>query len=511
MREIHAGIKAHPESAIKRGGIKMMKKWGMILSLSGALVISTEVMSQSGGGGAVLNPNCCYMSKISTSEDCCKGGWGNEENFEWRGGTCCSINNVTAAYALSPEGIPIRGGVVTEDCCTSQIAKGKDPGNYVFWPLEGAADTQNMPGNGGICCIADSWKYWSTGSNNARCCRAQGGEEHSDRCCFQAYDFDKKAHSKECCKAAEGKWENGDCCATEKDGTAMANQMYQSMTLDGKVVITYSGAKVTSNCCVGDGGNAYNKAFDSGVADLGCCIGGTVYGRAYNDSSETDVIEDCCKSPKVVSDLGDIDACCASDEDGYVKKVTLDDGSELKSGACCKGNVYIKKFVNPQNGNYGDTDCCETGKFAIGGACCQNSDDKEYPDGDYYGCCPSSNYADGGNGGEGECCEDPTSPRNIKGKPTQACCEHAYGEWVTSSSSAPGDPDQEESSASCCRGSMDIMTGSRTAACCENAGGKWMYNSFCCITWGKKINGACVADGLPEEGDKGYAGPLGGR
>ena len=487
-----------------------MKKWGLLLTFTSILMGSSNCFGQMSGSQLP----CCWTSQIHESPECCTlGAWGNEERFEWRldastyDGGCCSQANVTEAYPADSSGEFVRGSVVTQTCCESQNKRGASPGNYKFWPTSGSQNLEDDPDKGGICCIADSWKFWSTGSNNARCCRAQGGEEHSDRCCFQAYDFDKKAHSKECCKAAEGKWENGDCCATEKDGTAMANKIEQTTTADGKVEVTYSGAKVTSNCCVGDGGNTYNKAFDSGVADLGCCIGGTVYGVSYDDANANNVIEDCCKSPKVVSDLGDIDACCASDEDGYVKKVTLDDGSELKSGACCKGNVYIKKFVKPQNGNYGDMDCCETGKFAIGGACCQNSDDKEYPDGDYYGCCPSSNYADGGNGGEGECCEDPTSPRNVKGKPTKACCEHAYGEWVGgNSSSSAGDPDQEESSASCCRGSWDIMTGSRTAACCKNAGGKWMDNSFCCITWGKKVNGACVADGLPEEeGEKGYA------
>ncbi len=500
----------------------MMKKWGLLFLFLSSLTVSTDVFSQYGSGDLP----CCWRSQIHESPECCvDGAWGNEERFEWRidasttDGGCCSQINVTEAYPADSSGEFVRGAVVTQTCCESQGERGASPGNYKFWPTSGSQNLEDDPDKGGICCIKDSWKFWSTGSNNRNCCKAQGGEEHSKRCCFQAYDLEKDAHSKECCKQTDGKWENGDCCASATDGTAMANKIEQTITADGKVEVTYSGVKVTKNCCIDDDGETYNKAFDSGVADLGCCINGTVYGLAYNDSSESDVIEDCCENSKTVTELGSLDACCASGEEGYVKKTKQSDGTELKSGACCNGDVYIKTFVKPKKNtdgstNYGNMECCETGKFAIGGACCQNSDDKEYPDGDYYSCCPSSNLADASNVNDRECCEDPTSPRNVNGKPTQACCENAYGEWVSGNkSSAAGDPDQEEeSSASCCKGSMDIMTGSRTEACCQNAGGKWMDNSFCCITWGKKVNGACVADGLPEEeGEQEYAGPLGGR
>lgn len=480
----------------------MMKKWGLLLLFLSSLTVATDVFSQY--GSATLP--CCWKSQVHFSKACCEdGAWGNEAAFEWRelgtDGACCSKSNVVEAFAEHSSGEYFRDAVLTQTCCESQNKKGKDPGNYAFWPTPGSASVADGPGKAGVCCIKDSWKWWSTGSNNGRCCRAQGGKEQNNHCCFDAYDLDSKGHSKECCKAAEGKWENGECCGSEKDGMAMANKMQNKLESDGTVTITMSGAKVTSNCCTGDGGKAYNSAFNGGDAELGCCFNGDPYGVSY--TSDNNLVEGCCEKPKKVTDLGDLDACCEEGEEGYIATTTGKGGEEEKAGACCKGEVFIKKFVEPRDGNYGNMDCCPIGEYVIDGACCKNKDDKAYPNSDFYDCCPSSNYADGSNGGEGECCEDPTSPRNMKGKPTKACCEHAYGEWVVSSGSS-GDPDKKESSASCCRGSMDIMTGSRTEACCQNASGIWM-GTFCCGSWGKKVDGACKADSLPDSvsGDKG--------
>lgn len=489
-----------------------MKKWGLLLFFLSSLMVTTDGFSQSSGSGQTGSLSgsqlpCCWKSQIHTSPECCvQGAWGNEENYEYRmddgDGGCCAKNNVTEAFTKHENGEYVRGSVITKTCCESQDEKGKDPGNYKFWPTQGSTSTEDEPGKGGVCCIADSWKWWSTGSNNGRCCRAQGGKEKDDRCCIGAYDVDSKTSSKECCKVAEGEWKNGDCCAKEKDGMAVPSHMERSV-VNGKVEVSMSGAKVTSNCCTADGGQAYNKSFDGGNAELGCCIGGSTYGVSYDDANANNVIEGCCLSPKTVSDLGDIDACCNSDEEGYIKTQENSSGGEDKVGACCKGQVYIKAFVEPKDGNYGNQECCETDKFVIGGACCQNSDDKDYPDGDYYSCCPSSNLADASDVDDRECCEDSTSPRNVNGKATEACCKHAYGTWVGGEGS--------QGTGYCCKGSFDLVTGSRTEICCEDAGGMWM-GGFCCYTWGKKVGEACVADELPEEdGEKGYAGPLGGR
>ena len=468
-----------------------MKKWGMILSLIGALVISTEAISQSVSAFV----DCCYMSKIATVPDCCKGDWGNEENFEWRGGTCCSINNVTAAYAISPDGVPIRGSVITRECCMSQKSKGKDPGNYVFWPTQGSANVANDPGTGGVCCIVDSWKWWSTGSNNGRCCRAQGGVDHDNHCCFEAYDLDAKGHSKECCKATEGKWENGECCAKDGKGTALANQMDQQMSLDGsQVLITMSGAKITSNCCSADGGKAYNTLSEEEDLTLACCIGGEPYGVSYD--ADNNLVEGCCKKPKKVTDLGDLDACCEEGEEGYIATTTGEGGEEEKEGACCKGEVFIKKFVEPRDGNYGNMACCPIGEYVIDGACCKNQDDKVYPNSDFYDCCPSSHWADP------DCCESASSVKDVKGNISEACCENAGGTWVGNSSGGGSDVTD---AGFCCNGSLDLISGERTEECCQNASGKWM-GTFCCGTWGKKVNGACEAESLPDSGSGGAAG-----
>lgn len=481
----------------------MMKKWGLLLTFTSMLMGSSNCFGVTSGA----QTPCCWRSQIHQSPDCCElGAWGNEERFQWRelgtDGACCSEINVTEAYTAHSSGDYVRGSVITQTCCESQNKKGKDPGNYKFWPTKGSQSTEDAPGKGGVCCIQDSWKWWSTGSNNERCCEAQGGEEYNKRCCFEAYDLDAEGHSKECCKAAEGKWENGECCGSEKDGMALANKMKQEIKEDGTVTVKMSGAKVTSACCADDEGKSYNSAFNGEETELGCCFNGDTYGVSYD--ADNNLVEGCCEKPKKVTDLGDLDACCEEGEEGYIATTTGEGGEEEKEGACCKGEVFIKKFVEPRDGNYGNMDCCPIGEYVIDGACCKNQDDKVYPNSDFYDCCSSSNYADGGNGGEGECCEDPTSPRNVKGIPTKACCEHAYGEWVVSNSSS-GDPDKEESSASCCRGSMDIMTGSRTKACCENASGKWM-GTFCCGTWGKKVNGACEAESLPDSGSGGAAG-----
>lgn len=261
----------------------MMKKWGILLFFAGILMISTNCM-----GWDSSELPCCWTSKINESKECCElGEWGNAPNFEYRAGACCSKINVTEAYTLDATGEFVRGAVITRECCTSQSSKGKAPGNYDFWPTKGSQSTADAPGKGGVCCIKDSWKWWSNGLNNSRCCNAQGGKEYNERCCFEAYDLDSKGHSKECCKSAEGKWENGDCCSPEKNGMAMANQMKNKLESDGTITITMSGAKVTSACCSKIGGQAVEGTSSS---DPGFCCKGSM------DLVSGERTKECCEN-----------------------------------------------------------------------------------------------------------------------------------------------------------------------------------------------------------------------
>ncbi len=467
-----------------------MKKWGLLLTFTSILMGSSNCF------GMEFNP-CCWKSQIHQSPTCCEqGAWGNEERFQWRtaggDGACCSEINVTEAYTAHSSGDYVRGSVVTKTCCESQDWHGNDPGNYKFWPTRGSQSTEDAPGKGGVCCIKDSWKWWSNGSNNGRCCSAQGGEEYNKHCCFEAYDLDAQAQSKECCKAAEGKWENGECCGSEKDGKALANKMKQEIKEDGTVTVEMSGAKVTSTCCSDDKGKSYNSAFNGEEIELGCCFNGDTYGVSYD--ADNNLVEGCCEKPKKVTDLGDLDACCEEDEKGYIATTTGEGGEEEKSGACCKGETYIKKFVEPKDGNYGNMDCCPIGEYVIDGACCKNQDDKAYPNSDFYDCCPSSQWADP------DCCESESSVKDVKGNVSEACCANAGGTWVGSSSGGGSDVTD---AGFCCSGSMDLVSGSRTKECCENGSGIWM-DTFCCASWGKKVDGACKAEELPDSGSEDF-------
>ena len=307
-----------------------MKKWGLLLTFTSILMGSSNCFGVPSGS----QTPCCWTSQIHQSRRCCEeGAWGNEERFQWRtvdgDSACCSEIHVTEAYTAHSSGDFVRGSVVTKTCCESQNKKGKDPGNYKFWPTKGSQSTEDAPGKGGVCCIEDSWRLWSTGSNNGSCCRAQGGEEHDKHCCFGAYDLDDQAHSKECCKAAEGKWKSGECCAADGTGMAMDNELKQKIADDGTVTVEMSGAKVTSACCAGDSGTFVSAKSSSGggsdAADGFCCNGSM-------DLASGERKEECCENAggKWTGTF-----CCASwgkKVDGACKADSLPDSGSDEQG-----------------------------------------------------------------------------------------------------------------------------------------------------------------------------------
>lgn len=239
-----------------------MKKWGALLLISAIFFAPLGGMASSvpdgdpggtpggapggspgGSPGGVSSTTqvCCFKAKISLSQSCCLGHWGNSQSVEWRGGTCCYTDNANAAYALDPStGNPLEGEVSTPACCES-FTGGASSGNYVAYPQS------NTNGNY-ICCIKNSGKHY-TGNKNDKCCEGAGGTVVSGTCCVGPVDIETGQITETCCKSPYGKWDSTEdiCC---KSGSSHKYELVNATGTEGQGTPSY---KVSSDsieaCC----------------------------------------------------------------------------------------------------------------------------------------------------------------------------------------------------------------------------------------------------------------------
>lgn len=500
----------------------------MILSLIGAFGISTEAISQL---------NCCTYTYMDTDPDCCESPHvpGNAL-YELRGSKCCVVNEPREAT----NGL-ILTGAISDECCQSlTTAAGGQSGTYKL-----SSDNQ-------ACCLDGSPRRWNQKvgeGGDSHCCKDAGGDWSGYSCCKKGepVDIEQNIVTQGCCRKEVGKWTSfankGYCC---QSGTGM--------TWDGKAEEACCRAIVGDGftwkngvCCSSTGENLsggsndqcctgpmYNKTYDATTNKYktDCCPAPGVKYKKYSGNSGNwgSDTEFCCKSggPMYIASYASdvsifIHKCCKAEEKVYNTGVTVNHGGSVSLQSCCKGSVYNKLGSDHQ-------DCCEEGtvykkeqyegccpkdKFVVEKdsleACCRNQDDVPYKKNvqseagetsKVTSCCELKKWSGS------SCCKSESSALNEDGKPDAGCCSNAGGSWVGGSSdggssSSPDSADGQSGTGSCCKGSTDLVTGSRTEDCCKDAGGMWM-GTFCCYTWGRTENGACVADGIPE-GDKGYA------
>lgn len=509
----------------------MMKKWGFGLFFSCVLIGSVNCLAQ-----VDIDATCCSYDDMNSVPRCCESDNINMPGvvyFEYREHSqtkekeCCDLGG-TPYGALNDYGKSVG---ITELCCET-ATKGESPGNYEF--VQPTADTKE-------CCIIGTPRRWNQKEGegtDSSCCKHMGGEWAGYSCCKkdEPIDIEQNKVTQNCCREEVGKW------------TAFENQGYCCGNGTGK---TWDG-QVEKACCmafVGDGftwknGTCCSSEYKnlSGGSDELCCPGVT-FKKSYDETRDkhtlaccpqpgavypaysgnfTYDLEMCCKSGGpmyIASYAADVlrfsHSCCNSGENVYNTGVTVNHGGLISLQACCKGTVYNKVSSDHQdcceeggrvykNGNSSLEACCSKDKFVVKRgdleACCYAEDEIPYnrkiklPDGNItYAttCCKGKNWA------ETDCCESESSAKNVDGNISEACCANAGGTFISTNSFGGGSDVAD--TAFCCKGSVDLVSGERTKECCENASGKWT-GTFCCGTWGKKVDGACKADSLPDSG-----------
>lgn len=507
----------------------MMKKWGFVLFFSCVLIGSVNCLAQQ----VDIDATCCSYDDMNLVQRCCESDninmpgvvyFEHRKNIQTQERGCCDIG--TPMGAMSELGKAVG---ITKLCCET-ATKGESPGNYEF--VQPKADTKE-------CCIKKTARRWNQKvgeGGDSTCCENIGGEWGGYSCCEKGkpIDIEKGTVTQNCCREEVGKW------------TAFANKGYCCENGTGK---TWDG-KVEKACCMAIAGKGFTWKNDTccspdfidlaGGDNSKCCAGDTYQPFNYRYDGEVSfytegISKQCCpkeRFKKSVPNTNGGELCCLTDGPVYASS-DLSDGSAAigfsccpeKSvvykpdpsralESCCKGTPY-KAYtgVTPSPGpgypssTYESYKCCEDPKkvtmLGTIGVCCKE-EENGYLSSEQLGLCCGKDFVvvPSKSGGSSECCR-PKSSNNSFGKLKEECCQNAGGTFISTNSSGGGSDVAD--TGFCCVGSMDLASGERTKECCANASGKWM-GTFCCGTWGKKVNGACEADSLPDSGSGGAAG-----
>lgn len=493
-----------------------MKKWRFGLFFSCVLIGSVNCLAQQ----VDIDATCCSYDDMNLVERCCESDNINMPGvvyFEYRENTqtqeaeCCDIGTPMGAMSKLGKAVGI-----TKLCCET-ATKGESPGNYEF--VQPKADIKE-------CCIKGTPRRWNqkVGEGGVSgCCENIGGEWGGYSCCEKGkpIDMEKGTVTQNCCREKVGKW------------TAFVNKGYCCENGTGK---TWDG-QVEKACCMAIAGKGFTWKNDTccspdfidlaGGDNSKCCAGDTYQPFNYRNDGKVSfytegISKKCCpkeRFKKSVPNTNGGELCCLKNGPVYASSDLSDGSAAIEFSccpeksvvykpnpkraleSCCKGTPYLAYTgVTPSPGpgyspsSYESYKCCEDPKkvtmLGTIGVCCEKEEKGYLSSKKLLGLCCGKDFVvvPSKSGGTSECCR-PKSSSNSLGELKEECCQNAGGTLADGT---------------CCVGSLDLASGKRTKECCENASGIWM-DSFCCGTWGKKVDGACKAESLPDSasGDKG--------